>query len=87
MQQVNNNPRRRDQCPAVSQKDRSLKLMKENQQALIDFFNSRPALSQSAVAREAGIDRQLLYYVLRWQRNLTSATWDKLRPVLEKYGM
>jgi plasmid maintenance system antidote protein VapI len=50
------------------------------------FLESRPALSKSAFAREAGISHQLIDYILAGKRNLTDETAAKLLPVMEKYG-
>lgn len=50
------------------------------------FFEQRPALSKRALAKEIGISRQYLDYILNEDRPLTEATRAKMKPVLEKYG-
>ena len=53
---------------------------------LQNFLESRPALSKSAFAREAGISYQMIDYIISGKRNLTKKTSDKLIPIMKKYG-
>ena len=57
-----------------------------NKEDLQKFLESRPALSKSAFAREAGISHQLIDYILAGKRNLTNETAAKLLPIMIKYG-
>ncbi len=50
------------------------------------FFQERPALSKSAVCKEAAISKGLLDMILREDRSLTDETVKKLLPILTKYG-
>ena len=53
---------------------------------LKQFLESRPALSKSAFAREAGVSYQMIDYIIGGKRNLTEETAAKLEPVMRKYG-
>ena len=53
---------------------------------LQNFLESRPALSKSAFAREAGVSYQMIDYIISGKRNLTKKTSDKLIPIMKKYG-
>lgn len=50
------------------------------------FFENRPSLSKRSIAKEVGISRQYLNYILNEQRPLTDGTIKKLEPILAKYG-
>ena len=57
-----------------------------NKTDLQNFLESRPALSKSAFAREAGVSYQMIDYIIAGKRNLTEETSNKLEPVMKKYG-
>lgn len=50
------------------------------------FFDSRPSLSIKPIAKEIGISRQYLIYILNEDRPLTDPVKEKMEPVLFKYG-
>ncbi|BDD07338.1 ParA family protein [Aureibacter tunicatorum] len=58
-----------------------------NNKIVINFLNENNALSLSALEKEAGLSSGLLSKVLKEERNLNQAHLDKLKPVLEKYGL
>ena len=56
-----------------------------NEEQLKDFFKRYPAVSISGIAREAGISRTLLSYVVNGTRPMNEEMASKLKPVINKY--
>ncbi|MEH0153312.1 ParA family protein [Limibacter armeniacum] len=54
--------------------------------AVIDFLNGNPALSLSALEKEAGLSKGLLSKVQRGERQLNDKHLLQLKPILVKYG-
>lgn len=50
-----------------------------------DFWSKRPSLNQSRFAKEAQVGRQTLTDILNGAEP-SPATWQKLLPVMRKYG-
>ena len=50
------------------------------------FFANRPAISKKTIAEEAGIHHNTLYDILKGKFQLTDDVFQKLEPVLKRYG-
>jgi len=55
-------------------------------QDIEQFLEIRPAISKSALCREAGITPQYLNAILRDDRPMTDEVIEKITPVMHKYG-
>lgn len=50
------------------------------------FFRSHPALSPGRFAKDAGVSRTMLHYVLHEDREPGPRVWPKIKAGMEKYG-
>ncbi|WP_246164151.1 ParA family protein [Xanthovirga aplysinae] len=56
-------------------------------EVVINFLSKNPALSLTALEKEAGISIGLLSKVIRQERKLNDNHLRRLKPILEKYGL
>ncbi len=58
-----------------------------NKESLADFLKERPALSKTALSREAGLNESYIRQLYNVRKTeLTEKAKVKLMPILEKYG-
>lgn len=60
--------------------------MEINKIKLIAFLDERPALTNRALAKEAGISEVTIRRIKSGESEITPRTSEKLLPVLKKYG-
>lgn len=58
----------------------------ERRDELISFLSERRSISISAFARECHISHSLLKFLIARDRNMTPETWQKIEPVMCRYG-